>query len=188
MKVVNVDCDGVLYDFTASMIRAFVSQGYTEAPTWSHMRTWNLEETWPVSKTEIYKTMHEGILDGIVFGTGPLLDENIPSVMRTLQSGGWHIRIVTAKTFPARSVTLKARQATLEWLDRYDVPYDTIAFSDSHGKADFRADAVIDDKPDLSWVQPGSLNLLYNHPWNKEVRRTDVLRVNDWNEIMGVLV
>ena len=188
MKVLNIDCDGVLYDFTAAMTRAFVSQGYRDAGSWNAMTTWALEVSWPVTKGEVVKVMHEGILDGIVFGTGPLLDDEIPTVLRTLRDDGWHLRIVTAKTFSSNSVTLKARQSTLEWLDRNAVPYDTIAFTDTHGKLDYRADAIIDDKPDLSWMQHGAFNLLYDHPWNRTTPTGgDVDRVKDWNEVLEVL-
>jgi len=181
--ILNVDCDGVLYDFTAAMATELSYQyGAPVGTVFPVMRTWALHETWTdYTYHEIHEAMFGGIYEGRLFRFGKLVDEYARDALIDIQSAGWHVRIVTAKTFHpsegseyydaklTRELNVRARRATLSWLNDMMIPYDSIAFVGTEGKKSYRADAIVDDKPDLSWTQWGALNMLYNQPWNESV-------------------
>jgi 5'(3')-deoxyribonucleotidase len=191
MKVVNVDVDGVLYDFTEAMRYELILTTGVAPNDLGTMHTWDLHKSWPVSREQVLEAMHAGIRRRRMFRNGWLVDENAPNVLRALRASGWWIQIVTAKTFSTPELSYVARQSTLEWLHMEDIPYDTIAFTDHRiGKTGIRADAIIDDKPDLSkWAQMGAMNILYGQPWNEDVGDMGNLavRVDDWMDIGRIL-
>ena len=167
--IINVDVDGVLYDFTAAMrteVHAVMGIPKEELP---YPDQWSIHESWPISAEQFNSIMYDGIAHGRVFVNGGLMGgvETRSSLYR-LRKNGWHVRIVTSKTFRDGFVTLQARKSTLDWLDRQEVPYDTISFTSSDiGKQGLLADAVVDDKPDMSWTQYGADNFLFDQPWNQ---------------------
>ena len=176
-KVVNVDFDGVIYDFTDAMREAFdyrfgqamLERGEPVPLSWPDPTEWAVWESWPIDRTAFYEVLYAEVLDGLMFRTGNLIDGAREGMTRLYQAG-WHVRIVTAKTFNDARVTRQARLNTIRFLDEQDIPHHTLVFSDSHGKLDFRAHMVIDDKPDLTrWVQIGAANVLFDQPWNKKL-------------------
>lgn len=188
--VVNVDCDGVLYDFTRSMREELLWVGSSEAFDWPDPTTWALHEAWPVGHSDVQAAMERGILEGRVFRYGKPMPGAAEGMRWLAREPGVHVRIVTAKTFDDPAVTHRARRNLLDWLHDWRIPHDTLAFTDSHGKADYRARVVIDDKPDLSWAQPAAVNLLFHQPWNIAVKPAADLRVQrvyGWQQLIDYL-
>ena len=194
---VNVDVDGVLYDFTDAMREAFdyrYGQGDKHKPsTWPDPKTWRLHDSWPVSREEVFDVMYAEILDEILFRVGTPIDY-APEGMRWLKAAGFHVRVVTSKTFRDPRVTERARISTLRWLYDNEIPYDTISFTsaDKGGKRGILADVVIDDKPTLDWAQSGAINLIFNQQWNKVIPSipnevTELNRVFGWQDLMLLL-
>lgn len=198
--IVNVDVDGVLYPFTERMRQAFAWRADMGVMTfeshpdqWDEPTEWRLHKSWPVTWREVHRVMHSEILDESLFRIGEPI-HHAQWGMATLIDMGFHVRIVTSKTFDDEFVTKRARISTLRWLDFHDIPYDTISFSNGKiGKTSYRADITIDDKPQLEdWVQPGAINLIFDQPWNKVIPEfpknvTDVRRAFGWTDVIRKL-
>jgi len=186
--LINVDVDGVLYDFVGEMRDQLWEYGHENAYDWPEPDQWDLHTAWGISKKEFYHVMFQGIMEREVFRVGRLVDPEAPEVLRVLRGLGWHIRIVTAKTFTDREATLRARESTLQWLDSYRIPYDTISFTDKLGKKLYRANVVVDDKPDKSWTQWEARNILFLRPWNEHVQGdTSLEYARSWRDICYML-
>jgi 5'(3')-deoxyribonucleotidase len=159
---VNVDLDGVLYDFEAA------------CREWGEIRldkklpvtdTWSMWEPWGISKREWYEIFHDGIRAEHIFRMGHEEPYALWGML-TLRAMGFRVRIVTAKRLVYRDTTLRAKISCLRWLDEKEIPFDEIAFtSDKQG---YNADVVIDDKPTMAWAQDGAFNILMGQPWNLE--------------------
>lgn len=190
LPVINVDSDGVVYDFVRGMRVAFNDRGYKGVWDWPEPEHWQLHEDWPVTKAESFKVMYESVLEGRLFRHGRMV-KGARVGLANVRKLGYHVRIVTNKTFTDHDVTLAARVGTLQWYADKKLRYNTIAFSDSaHGKGDFRADVIIDDKPTLEWMQPQALNILYHHPWNAHVNEDEIkhlVRAHTWDDVQTIV-
>lgn len=171
---INVDMDGVIYDFVEAMRHEFRWRGHdTPVP-----EQWSFEKAWGVSRDKFTEVMYEGILDGRVFGPG--LDRVIPGAKEALQ-GLWyrdhHIRLVTHKSHFPEPVRTQAIHNTMQFLRVEGIRWHDLAFM-SKDKLDYLADVVIDDKGDTTgWAQDGALNILMDQPWNQVIEQTPALRV-----------
>lgn len=185
--IINVDVDGVLYNFTDAMRRevcAVMGIPHDELPDPDQ---WSIHKDWPITGKQFHSVMYDGIAQGRIFRRGEVIDfGGATQALQGLIVCGWHVRIVTSKTFRDEFITMQARKNTLSWLYENNIPHHTIAFSDSTvGKQSFRADAIVDDKPDISWMQWGADNFLFDQPWNHDVNaaETGVSRVKNLQAI-----
>ncbi len=190
MPIINVDVDGVLYDFTGAMRKEIVLQMGLPLYSLPEPQEWRLHKAWPVTWEQLHSVMHDGIAQGRVFRRGQMLED--VWTRRSLQHMidlGWHVRLVTAKSFDDDFVTYMARRNMLEWVYANEIPHHTVSFTDKSGKLSYRADAVIDDKPTLEWVQLGAENFLYDQPWNQAVNAEEqqVTRVKNLFEVYEAL-
>ncbi|KKL86676.1 hypothetical protein LCGC14_1942330 [marine sediment metagenome] len=166
--IINVDVDGVLYDFTGAMRNEFVLQMGLAPDSLPDPHEWRLEKVWPVTWAQFHSVMYDGIAQGRVFRRGEMLEDVwTRRSLRHIIDIGWHVRLVTAKTFDDDFITMQARKNMLDWIYTNEIPHHTISFVDLSGKLSYRADAVVDDKPTLEWVQRGAENFLYDQPWNQ---------------------
>lgn len=160
---VNVDLDGVIYDFEEAC-RAYGEQQLDRNLPVTN--TWSMWEPWGITKSEWYKLFHEGIIQNHIFRMG-FPEPYALWGMLTLATMGFRVRIVTAKRLAYRESALRAKINCLRWLDEEEIPFDEIAFtSDKQG---YQADVVIDDKPTMAWAQEDALNILFGQPWNEEL-------------------
>lgn len=190
MPIINVDVDGVLYDFTEAMRKEIVLQMGLPLDSLPDPQEWSLQNVWPVTWAQLRSVMHDGIAQGRVFRSGQMLED--VWTRRSLQHMidlGWHVRLVTSKTFDDDFITMQARKNMLDWVHTNEIPHHTISFTDESGKLSYRADAVIDDKPTLSWVQWGAENFLYDQPWNQtiNVEEHQITRVKTLFEVYETL-
>ena len=190
--VINVDLDGVVYDFTDAMREAFDYRGWEGAGEWPDPHIWQTWDVWPISRKDFYEVLYAEVLDGYLFRLGNLID-GAQEGMQRLKQNGFYVRIVTAKTFNDPNVTRMARHNVLRFLDLYDLPHHELVFSGRRGKGDFRADITVDDKPKLGgWVQDGALNLLFDQPWNRTIAEMPDFferpgwfdRARNWNDVV----
>ena len=190
MRVVNVDLDGVGYDFTEAMRNEFAlyAQEHWNDSMLEDPQQWEVWKTWGISNEVFTGVMHRGIMDGRVFGVGKPIPGFIEG-LTMLRANGWHVRIVTNKIFARANLRYMALTSCVTWLDDYSVPYDTISFTDSKlGKEPIRADAIIDDKPDAThWAQMGSKNIIFDQPWNQDAP-PHLIRCVGWTEVLEELL
>lgn len=201
-KIVNVDLDGVVYDFVGAMRSAFdyrhnidAGERYESDPKdWPDPSQWSIWKEWPISYDEFYRVMYAEIRDNFVFRQGAPIEGAVEG-MEALGDIGFHVRIVTSKTFRDKTITEKARRSTLSWLATHDIHYDTIAFSDAEqGKTSYKAHVVIDDKPKVeTWAQPDALNIIFHQRWNRTIGEFPDMaegggvfcRAQTWEQVVG---
>lgn len=180
--VINVDLDGVLYDFIKVMRREYLINGFEVPEEYDPYQSAHAQ--WNSTRAHFVELMETSIMEHRLFGPG--LGATIhpgPTVVRQLQDDGWFVRIVTAKSgFPPR-IREQALRNTLAWIEEDDIPYDDIAFV-SGDKLDYRADVVIDDRPIFDgWAQKGAKNILFTQPHNDRLTDDELASWNRmWNE------
>jgi hypothetical protein len=149
--IINVDMDGVVYDMVtqAEVLRKKPFERYT----------WDLGLT----GTELKAMFTELTLAGL-FRFGMAIEGALPAI-RKLRGAGHRVRIVTDKNLPTAYSTHVARIDTLDWLHISGLADIEVIFTGNKAEG-YPADLVIDDKPDLAWVQGGAVNVLFDQPWN----------------------
>lgn len=189
--IINVDVDGVLYDFTGAMRREVKAVMGITGEDLHDPSQWSIHKDWPITGKQFHSIMEDGIAQGRIFRRGDTVEDVwTKRSMQHIMDLGWHVRIVTSKTFRDPFITMQARKSTLDWIYENEIPHHTLAFSDSSiGKRTYMADAVVDDKPSIEWVQWGAFNFLYDQPWNKTVEtgELDIIRVNGMMEVFEAL-
>jgi len=185
--LINIDLDGVVYDF-ADEIRWWCEIELDRVPLpavtdWHFWREWGLsDDEWP----ELFRT---AVIEGEVFAYGRPYPGAIERINQ-LQEKGWTIRFVTHKNILDPEATRAAQRQTVDWLYEHGIGMHQLAFAAD--KSRFDADVIIDDKPDLSWVQKGRMNLLFAQPWNERATLfapPNVRRVrNGWDGIARLLI
>src|ERR1017187_1409784 len=137
---IGVDLDGVLYNFTASLadyIEHMTGVKYPSTPS-----CWEFyAEDWNMSLAEYFQWFEEGVDAGWIFAVGPPVWEAIQS-LRILKEKGHTIHLITD-----RNVGKLAKVNTCSWLKIWNVPYDTLTFSNGNKSETVNVDIAIDDRP-----------------------------------------
>lgn len=178
---INVDVDGVVYDFVGSFLRIARAYGEVGAElTTDDITSWAVWDHVGISKSRFWDRFHEYIAYDNLFSTGDAIFGAVP-VLKDLSSEH-RVRFVTSKTLSYKDTTLMARQQTLDFLARTcGFHRNEVVFTGGHAKQGYPADVVIDDKPNLEWVQEGALNILFAQPWNKSVEfAPGIVREGNW--------
>ncbi len=184
--VINVDLDGVVYDFDHVM-RAL--GGYYLERELPVSRSWNMWECWDVTMEEWLEMFHRAAKEDELFYVGREI-EGGPAGVRQLLSAGHRVRFVSHKNLADPDAAAAAMIQTVRWLNRQDLLTGTeIVFTGD--KQGYKADVVIDDKTSLEWAQAGALNLLFDQPWNwyaepesRLIGEPPVRRVHGWDDVL----
>jgi uncharacterized HAD superfamily protein len=119
--------------------------------------------------------------------------ENAIPTLREWDGSGVRIELITGR--PPSS-----RQATVEWLEIHDIPYQSLEFVDKYGRqhdetmpklsdlAGRHYDLAIEDSATVAAYlseNTRSRVLLFDRPWNRDMNLsgTSISRVSDWLEI-----
>jgi 5'(3')-deoxyribonucleotidase len=159
---INLDMDGVIYDFTAQL------HSYAEIALDRNLpefMTWSAWAEWGISKSEFYHLFHRAIAEDELFSRGMAIDGALDAVW-ALADAGHRLRIVTSKRLRNDSSTLQAQKQTLTWLYTHGI-LGVVEVAFTSDKQGYLADVVVDDKPTLAWAQRGALNILFDQPWNR---------------------
>ena len=189
---INVDMDGVVYDFNGRMTELGEVYLGRKLPVTT---TWDMAAAWGMQEDEWYELFHRAILEDELFRGGLAIEKAVPALH--LLSRQHRVRIVTSKRLRYPSSTLAAQVQTLHWLADHELLNEVeVAFTGN--KQGYQADIVIDDKPNFKWAQTGTSNLLFDQPWNQtydgnDVRIPDhrvlshgqqVWRVRGWDQVL----
>lgn len=184
---INVDIDGVLYDFVGAMKRYVEARHYDGGRVLPVPTSWNLWEEWGIDADRFAYYLSQATRYKIIFRHGA----DYPGAFTALQSlrkEGHHIRLVSHKVFKDSVTTIAAQTSCLEWLKSRGLRYDSIAFvGASTDKALLTADVIVDDKPVEDWTQPGKRNILFTQPWNEKVQGTWFTRGHDWKDVVQII-
>lgn len=116
-------------------------------------------------------------------------------VNHRLNSDGHELYEITARKFAVKKnpLGLLSRYLFKRWINKNKLHFEDIFFcSESNTpaeKLDFckqiSAEIMIDDKPDVALflAENGIAVLLFDAPYNKDVKHKNIVRVSDWDEI-----
>lgn len=186
MVRINVDLDGVLFDFE-KRCRKMMGLDVVDESAWEMDRR--------LGEPNFKRLWAQAILDGLWVPSTPKewLVEGARDAASTIWRWGRRsshkVRIVTNKHVFNSYTSSLAQQQTLVWLNGVGIDLKRIDVVFTHDKSQYPADIIIDDHPNVpEWWQPDALNLQYAQPWNLNSMRqypsdSTLLRVRDWGEI-----
>lgn len=130
---------------------------------------------------------NEGVDAGIIFVHGDP-DDGFLEVCEKLKADGHTLHICTDRSFGTRSI-----HNTIDWLQKYSVPYDSLAFSAD--KTLLEVDVFVEDRDknfEALWTA-GTPCFLFDRPWNQHVETNNYgypsfpdqigdYRIKSWNE------
>ncbi len=186
---INVDVDGVLYDFNEAMRSYGESELGRKLPASTQ---WEMWKDWDVTRQVWHKLFTMAIMDGEVFRNGAAIAGAQDGVKRLIDRGH-RVRLVTSKNLPQAEVTRAAQIQCIRWLEEFGIlQFVELVFTND--KQGYSADVVIDDKPSLRWVQKGATNILFEQPWNADAMREGmylpdplVVRAWDWPHVVRLV-
>lgn len=121
MKI-GIDIDDVLFPWYAGAHRACEAAGITNGVT---PRTWTPSDEYGCSLQDWLDVLAAVTLDGTLYGGEPY--PGAADALTRLHDAGHTIHLVTARGFLQHGNLIKRQ--TVDWLDRYAIPHDTLTFS-----------------------------------------------------------
>lgn len=141
--VFGVDLDGVVADFISGLKPVAAEWLGVSATTLTDEVSYGFKE-WKIGNDEAYNDLHRFALkERDLFANLPLIEGAAP-VLRRLSGRGIRIRIITHRLY----IPWFHRQAvvqTLEWLEKYGIPYWDLCFMAAKSSVD--ADVYVEDSP-----------------------------------------
>jgi len=182
---INVDMDGVMYDFNEAITHLAQSVLKRELPVTTG---WSMWDAWGISQDEWYKIFNMGIQHFNLFNQPHYDIHGGVEALKQFRDEGHRVRIVTAKKLRLARSTTMAQAQVLDWLQARDLRKGIeLVFASGADKRNFTADVIVDDKPTLTWAQEGKMNLLFDQPWNQMITAEDPVpshgRAQSWNAV-----
>jgi 5'-nucleotidase len=181
--VFGVDLDGVCGDYT-SAFRTIVARELgvpeTELPL---ERSWDFRE-WDLGRAGGFEHLHaKAVAEDRMFATMPPI-EGVTDALWRLSDAGIHIRVITHRLY-VNWGHASAVADTVEWLDRYRIPYRDICFLGN--KPDVGADVYIDDGPhNIIQLRAAGFNaIVFDQPYNQDLEGP---RVHSWSELEDMVM
>jgi len=176
--ILGVDLDGVVGDFYGAIRK--IAAEWLDKPmeTLTTEVTFGLGE-WGITEFGGYDRLHRFAVTqrNIFRDMEPLKDA--PATLRKLSHLGIRIRIITHRLFLKYSHRASITQ-TVEWLDKYDIPYWDLCFMNDKGAVG--AHVYIDDSPDniIALRKQGFKTIVFSNSTN---RRLPGPRADSWPEV-----
>jgi len=203
MTTVNIDIDGVVYDFhkemheeimaTHTRVRGYIADDkgkyypYLEHHAVRDSTPWEMWTRYGISQGTWNAIFRRGVEHGSLFSRGEPIHGAVDGLW-TLYEEGVKVRLVTRRLVHS-GLNAKILQQTAEWLDKWMVPYWTITFVGKRDdKIGFVGDVAIDDSPTHydELVKHNKFVFIFDQPWNRH--RTDAMRINDWDELLNTVL
>jgi 5'(3')-deoxyribonucleotidase len=176
--ILGVDLDGVVGDFYGALRK--IAAEWLDKPleTLTTEVTYGLEE-WGLDDFGGYERLHRFAVTqrNIFRDMEPLKDA--PATLRKLSHLGIRIRIITHRLFLKYSHRTSITQ-TVEWLDKYDIPYWDLCFMKDKGAVG--AHVYIDDSPEniTSLRKLGCKTIVFSNSTNRNLPGP---RADNWPEV-----
>ena len=182
--VFGVDLDGVCANFYAGL-RPIASEWLgVDISTLPERVSWDLPE-WGVDKAPGgYEALHRfAVMQRALFQNLPPM-AGAPQALRRLSDANVRIRIITHRLLIKFFHQVAARQ-TIEWLDRYDIPYWDLCFMQE--KAAVGADLYIEDSPDNIKLlrAEGHKVIVFTNSTNEQLEKP---RADTWEQVVEMVL
>jgi len=176
--ILGVDLDGVVGDFYGAIRK--IAAEWLDKPIEALTTdvTFGLDE-WGLAEFGGYTRLHRfAVTQRDIFRDMEPIS-NAPAILRKLSSQDIRIRIITHRLFLKYSHRNSITQ-TVDWLDKYDIPYWDICFMNDKGAVG--AHVYIDDAPENinNLRKQGCKTIVFSNSTNKEISGP---RANNWFEV-----
>jgi 5'(3')-deoxyribonucleotidase len=162
---VGIDLDGVVYNFDGAFRKYLIEyRGYDEERLVLPVETWDhWQAKWDITIEEFMEVCNEATDNGFLFVDGDPFPKAVESIQR-MKEQGHRIHFITARNFGIRSP-----HNTADWLDRHEIPFDSLVFT--HEKHITRPDVMIDDRDKNFWTfeEIGVPVYLQTRMWNMHI-------------------
>lgn len=202
--IINVDLDGVIYDFNKALASWLESQGrygpgpiksydlsdtYLQGMSYPTPIVWDYWSQWDMTKGQWLTEFRRGVEAGFIWVEGRPMKGAVHG-MWELNDAGFYLRIVTHRLVH-KSGHRQAISSTVDWLDKYNIPYRSIAFLGKEGKDNYEAEILVDDKPENveDWTRFHRHGILYDQPWNRSVEASPerrIYRATSWDSVVSL--
>ena len=176
--IFGVDLDGVVGDFYGSIRKIAAEWLNKPLESLTTEVSYGLNE-WGLSEYGGYDRLHRFAVTqrNIFRDMEPI--ENAPAILRKLSNQDVRIRIITHRLFLKYSHRTSITQ-TVDWLDKYDIPYWDICFMNDKGAVG--AHVYIDDAPEniTNLRKQGCKTIVYSNSTNREFSGP---RANNWFDV-----
>lgn len=137
---IGYDLDGCVHLFVPGLVEFIrLDTGREDLPPTTCYDFYEVD--WGYSFEEFLDFCNRGVDAGVVFGYGEPVAGSVEALTR-LKQAGHSLHIVTSRHFGTHG----SEAVTLDWLNRFELPFDTIHFSSD--KTVVETDMFIDDHPD----------------------------------------
>jgi 5'(3')-deoxyribonucleotidase len=182
--VFGVDLDGVCADFYGGLRPIAAEWLGVSVDTLTEQISWELRE-WGLDQAPGgYIALHRYAVTQCDLFRKLKPVEGAAQALRRLSEKDIRIRIITHRLF-IKYFHRRAIDQTIEWLDRYDIPYWDLCFMKD--KAAVGADLYIDDSPEnVKELRAGDHEtIIFSNSTNRHLQG---LRANDWNEAERIVL
>ena len=205
-RIILTDVDGVLLEwehhFTKWMLqRSYfeneVGEGYVGKRIYPYKlldnkeNTYEMAERFGLTKTEVRKEIREFNKSAWMGNQPPIQDSQ--TWVKLLAAEGWTFIPITSQTSDIPAQLLRKKRLGELFGEHIFTNYhilDTGADKD-HALAEFHNTDLywIEDKPKnaLAGLKYGLKPILINHPYNQDFEHPDIIRVNNWKDIHGII-
>lgn len=164
--VFNVDLDGVIYPWH-EVFKTYAEEtlGY-ELPEITH---WDFYEDWGLSLGGFKNLFRRGVEYAELWNQPVPPEPGAVETLWKLSDRGVYIRIVTHRLAHKFGHRLAVHQ-TVDWLDRWSIPYRSLVVIGNEPKTNYPCDVMIDDSPAnlFQATQQGDAETIrYRKPWNE---------------------
>ena len=176
--ILGVDLDGVVGDFYGAIRKIAADWLNKPIDSLTTEVSFGLNE-WGLTDFGGYERLHRFAVTQRNLFSEMVPIENAPAVLRKLSSQGIRIRIITHRLFLKYSHRTSITQ-TVDWLDKYDIPYWDICFMNDKGAVG--AHVYIDDTPENinNLRKQGFKTIVYTNSTNRGLPGP---RAENWNDV-----
>jgi len=181
--VLGVDLDGVVGDFYGAM--RTIAAEWINKPEASLTKevSYGLKE-WSIDEYGGYDRLHRFAVTQRNLFHDMLPIQDAPATLRKLSARKIRIRIITHRLFLKYSHKTSIIQ-TVDWLDKYDIPYWDICFMDDKGAVG--AHVYIDDSPEniIQLREQGNNTIVFSNSTNRDLPGP---RADSWLEAEKIVL
>lgn len=179
-RIIGIDLDGCTSDFTGyalPIVNKKLGTSYSENDWTEYQST----DCLPVDAAAL---INEMAYDPDVYSKLIPVDGAVSAIKHLSRAG--EVWFITSRH-------ADCKKATETWLKRYEVPYNTLAFTKSKAKylwvAAYNIDAMIEDNLEtaIKVSEYCPLSIVYDRPWNRKPAN-GIIRCKNWSEILRILL
>ena len=183
--VLNIDLDGVVYNFAEAIRLACSSAvGRDLAPT----TTWDMHEEWGIPLSLWKRIFRDGVRDGSIWWNGDPIEGAVEGLWE-LSEQEYYIRVVSNRLNHGFDFAT-AVEATAHWLDRHKIPYRSLCILGNESKSTYVAETLVDDGVHNigDWISNSrKVPIIFTQPWNQGLEPLYGHRADNWEDVVRII-